>query len=84
MKSKKIAGLLVVCISMLGLQAAIGKVQAASGTVCGTVFNDKNSNGLNDGSDVGVSGVVVSAYDSTGVQIGTATTIGNGTYSISI
>ena len=57
---------------------------AATGTVTGTVFNDKNSNGTNDGSDAGVSGVVVTAYDSTGAQVGTATSAGNGTYSLSV
>jgi hypothetical protein len=84
MNSKRVIGLFVVCLSMLGLQVAISEVQAASGTIAGTVFNDKNSNGVNDGTDVGVSGVVVTAYDNTGSQVGTATTISNGTYSLSI
>ena len=57
---------------------------AATGTVTGTVFNDKNSNGTNDGSDAGVSGVVVTAYDSTGAQVGTATSAGDGTYSLTV
>jgi protocatechuate 3,4-dioxygenase beta subunit len=69
---------------MLGLQVAISEVQAASGTIAGTVYNDKNSNGANDGTDAGVSGVVVSAYDSSGTQVGTTTTSGNGTYSLNV
>ena len=69
---------------MLGLQVANNVAQAASGTVTGTVYNDKSSNGLNDGSDNGVSGVVVSAYDSTGVQVATTTTSVNGTYSLNV
>jgi hypothetical protein len=69
---------------MLGLQIVNNVAQAATGTITGTVYNDKSSNGVNDGSDNGVSGVVVSAYDSTGVQVGTTTTSVNGTYSLSI
>ena len=72
------------CISLLGLQVAINGAAAATGTVTGTVFNDKNSNGANDGTDAGVSGVVVSAYDSSGAQVGTTTTSGDGTYSLNV
>ena len=84
MKIKNATGVFAVCISLLGLQIAISDVQAAAGAISGTVFNDKNSNGVNDGTDAGVSGVVVTAYDSTGVQVGTATTGGDGTYSLSV
>ena len=66
------------------MQVAINGAAAATGTVTGTVFNDKNSNGANDGSDSGVSGVVVTAYDSSGTQVGTTTTSGNGTYSLNV
>ena len=84
MKSRKVLGLFAICISLLGLQVAINGAAAATGTVTGTVFNDKNSNGANDGSDSGVSGVVVTAYDSSGTQVGTTTTSGNGTYSLNV
>ncbi len=84
MNSKKVIGVIAVCVSMLGLQIVNNVAQAATGTITGTVYNDKSSNGVNDGSDNGVSGVVVSAYDSTGVQVGTTTTSVNGTYSLSI
>jgi hypothetical protein len=72
------------CISLLGLQVAINGAAATTGTVTGTVFNDKNSNGANDGTDAGVSGVVVTAYDSSGAQVGTTTTSGNGNYSLNV
>jgi protocatechuate 3,4-dioxygenase beta subunit len=84
LKSRKVLGLFAICISLLGLQVAINDAAAATGTVTGTVFNDKNSNGANDGTDAGVSGVVVSAYDSSGAQVGTTTTSGNGTYSLNV
>jgi len=84
LKSRKVLGLFAICISLLGLQVAINGAAAATGTVTGTVFNDKNSNGANDGSDSGVSGVVVTAYDSSGTQVGTTTTSGNGTYSLNV
>jgi hypothetical protein len=57
---------------------------AAAGSVTGTVFDDKNSNGLNDGTDAGVANVTVKAYDLTGVVVGTATTAVNGTYTLTI
>ena len=84
MKIRNATGVFAVCISLLGLQVAISDTQAASGAISGTVFNDKNSNGVNDGTDAGVSGVVVTAYDSTGAQVGTATSAGDGTYSLSV
>jgi hypothetical protein len=84
MNTKKFFGVIAICVSMLGLQVANNVAQAASGTVTGTVYNDKSSNGVNDGSDNGVSGVVVSAYDSTGVQVATTTTSVNGTYSLNV
>ena len=84
MRFRNVSRIFAVCISLLGLQVAITDVHAATGAITGTVFNDKNSNGVNDGTDVGVSGVVVTAYDSSGAQVGTATSAGNGTYSLSV
>lgn len=62
-----------------------------SGTLSGTVFLDYNQNGAMDTGgtspnyavDTGVSGVVVTAYDASGVSVGTATTNSSGTYSLS-
>jgi hypothetical protein len=62
-----------------------------SGTISGTVFLDYNQNGAMDTSstspnyavDTGVSGVVVTAYDASGISVGTATTNSSGTYSLS-
>ena len=84
MNLRKISILLVLCLLPIGLQFKGDDVQATTGTVVGIVFNDKNSNGTNDGTDAGVSGVVVTAYDSSGAQVGTATTSGNGTYSLNV
>lgn len=70
----------------------------AAGILTGRVFQDFNGNGIynttttitNNGSgttavaiDRGVQGVTVTAYDSGGVQRGTANTIADGTYSLS-
>lgn len=62
-----------------------------SGTLTGTVYLDYNQNGAMNTSgatpnyaiDTGVSGVVVTAYDASGVSVGTATTNASGTYSLS-
>lgn len=64
-----------------------------TGTISGKVFQDFNSDGLFDNSggtaalpaavDIGVAGVVVTAYTSLNASAGTATTASDGTYSIS-
>jgi len=63
-----------------------------AGTISGRVFQDFNQNGLYDTSggtaaaptavDIGVQGVSVTAYDSSGVAQGTTTSAANGTYSL--
>lgn len=70
----------------------------AAGTISGTVFQDYNGNGTrdtsttipNDGSgetnvavDRGLGGVTVTAYDSGGATVGTATTAADGSYTLS-
>lgn len=57
---------------------------AAAGAVSGRVFDDRDMNGSFDGSDVGVAGVEVTAYDSTGGSVGSATSGADGTYSLSV
>lgn len=62
----------------------------ASGTITGTVYIDYNANGARDTTgvspnpavDTGIAGIVVTAYDSAGVNRGTATSAANGTYSL--
>ena len=60
-----------------------------SGTISGRVFHDYNSNGNYDTAagltsiDAGVAGVTVTAYDSSGVARGNATTAANGNFSLS-
>ena len=65
------------------------QVALAAGSITGNVFQDFNNNGVKDTSganntavDRGVQGVTVSAYDAGGVQRGTATTDGNGNYTL--
>ena len=64
------------------------------GAITGTVFNDRNSNGIMDPAgfvggggvsstaEPGVAGVVVRAFDSAGSPVGQATTDGTGAYSL--
>jgi trimeric autotransporter adhesin len=64
---------------------------SAAGTISGRVFQDFNQNGIYDTSgvspnfaiDKGIANVTVTAYDSTDVIRGTATSIAAGTYSLS-
>ncbi|MBL7786164.1 MAG: hypothetical protein JNM36_09690 [Chitinophagales bacterium] len=54
--------------------------------VSGTVFRDFNSNGTKDNTsplnEVGLIGVVITAYDAAGTSVGTATSAADGTYTI--
>ena len=84
-------GLLCGSLMVLGVpeSASAGTV---TGTVTGMVFRDYNSSGVDyttataadPAVDVGVPGAVVTAFDSTDTQVGTATSASDGTYSLSI
>jgi hypothetical protein len=77
--------------SVLLAAAPQAAAQNFSGTVTGMAFRDFNSNGQmdttrsasNPAADVGIAGVTVNAYDSTGIVVGTATTDSTGAYTLS-
>lgn len=73
-----------IVVSTITASLPFASVSAASGTVAGKVFVDGGADGEMNGSDVGVGGVLVRAFDSTGAEVGTATTSTNGTYSLSV
>ncbi|WP_341932995.1 SdrD B-like domain-containing protein [Microbacterium sp. LWO14-1.2] len=81
-----LAGAIALTGTLVGGQAAT----AADGAVSGTVFQDFNDNGVRDaasgdfGGDTGLRGVSVTATDSRGVVVGTATTAADGTYTLSV
>ncbi len=81
---KRVVGLLV--LSMLGLSVPTVQhaANASTATVTGTVYEDRNVNGANDGSDSGLSGVTVAAYDSTGARVGVTTSGAGGAYTINV
>jgi hypothetical protein len=60
-----------------------------SGSISGLVFQDFNSNGVMDeggqakATDLPVEGIMVRAFDASGVEVGSATTSAQGTYAIS-
>ena len=66
-------------------------VSAATGTITGGVFIDRNVNGTYDATGSGQTagdsafpGVVVRAFDSTGAEVGSTTVASDGTYSLSV
>lgn len=59
------------------------QVAQAAGNISGTVFRDFNANGARDGSEPGVGGILVTAYDDSGAIAGTDTTASDGTYTLS-
>ena len=77
-------------LSATGLDRSETALAVAS-TVTGRVYQDFNSDGTYDttlqigvATDVGVAGVAVRAFDSTGTQVGSTTTGTGGTYTLTI
>jgi hypothetical protein len=79
---------LVSAFSMIILSNINFPAVEAAGSITGRVFEDYNSNGAYDTAsglnsiDRGVANVTVTAYDSTGVSRGTATTNASGNYTL--
>ena len=59
----------------------LGHTQCADGNLEGQVFLDDNVNGINDGSDSGISGILVTLYDSDGNSVTNDFTNSLGEYS---
>jgi SdrD B-like domain len=57
---------------------------AAGGTATGVVFRDYDASGTRGANEVGVGGVKVAAVDADGTTVGSATTAGDGTYSLTV
>jgi hypothetical protein len=77
----------------VGIVGLPGAVDAAAGTVTGTVFNDFDVDGTRRTTDdttnylkaePGVAGVTVRAFDATGTLVGTAVTASDGSYTLTV
>ena len=68
---------------VLTLTNPISAAVTATGQITGTVYNDLESNGMRETTNIGVEGVMVTAYDRNGAIAGTATTIATGAYTLS-
>ncbi len=80
---------LEICDTLAGTVGTYNRAQlviasADPNTTSGTVFTDYNDNGIRGVGDTGVSGVTVTAYDSTNAVIATAITDAQGNYSLAI
>ena len=87
MKNPRLRTSIAVVVALIATQAPAmipHAARAAAGTVTGVVFDDKTSDGTKDAGDNGVAGVSVSAYDSTGAVVGSASTGSDGTYTLSV
>lgn len=78
--SRQYWGLIVVCLVLTSMSKAYADIS-------GKVFRDLNSNGSLDSSasltEVGMIGITIKAFDSTGVQVGTtATSAADGSYTL--
>ncbi len=59
---------------------ALRPAAAPSGTIGGIVYRDFDADGIRDLRDPGLAGITVTAYDSAGTAVATATTNANGAY----
>lgn len=64
--------LVFVCFT-LAVVVSVSGVTLAAGSASGLVFRDYNENGTQDANEPGVSGVTITAFDDTGLSVGTAT-----------
>ena len=85
-KSRRIVSWLAACAfittaGLVAMAAPESKAATFSGSISGRVFLDGGGDGLLDGSDAGVPGLEIKAYDSLGALVGTTTTYnGSATY----
>lgn len=63
---------------------ACGLSTTAGAAINGTVFRDFNANGTKDLNDPGIGGIAVKAYNASNTIVGTATSSGNGSYSLTL
>ena len=90
-RSMRTVAAVMAALTWAGLATIGGPAAAVASSVTGTVFQDFNSNGANNAvtatgiaKDIGVAGIEVKAYDSTGALVGTATTASDGTYTLNV
>ena len=80
----------IIAAVVVVFSVAPANVSAASGTITGTVYEDFNGDGNKStqsfylDADVGVAGVAVKAYDSTGALVASTTSASDGTYTLTI
>ena len=78
---------LVLAITAFGIYMIVvppDVVLAGPNEITGTVFLDYNGNGQRDANDVGVAGVTVTAYNTSGGPINSTNTLSDGTYILSV
>ncbi len=76
--------LAVTTFGLYGIVVPPDAALAAPNEINGTVFLDYNNNGVQGPSDIGVAGVTVTAYDTSGAQVTSAITQADGTYTLSV
>ncbi|MCB0044461.1 MAG: hypothetical protein KDD92_03430 [Caldilineaceae bacterium] len=72
---------MILSILLAGMYQQTDNLSAA-GTITGTAFRDFNLNAAVDAGEPGIYGIVVTAYDATGTNQGSATTAADGTYTL--
>ncbi len=76
--------ILTLIFSALGTNSNAFAQVPSTNTITGNVFRDLNANGVDDGvNEIGVAGIIVTAYDAAGTEQGTTTTDTNGNYTLS-
>ena len=80
-RAAALAAVLVPLASVMATPAEAQVMCQSAGTVCGTVFDDANKNGIQDAGEGPLEGVHVSIYDSTNTLVATTDTGPDGVYS---
>ena len=77
---------LVLAVSVIAATAPVSSVQAsdAPSTIAGTAFMDSSLDGVRDAGEPGVAGVEVRAFDADGEELDAATTIADGSYTLTL
>ncbi len=69
---------IMLLVALVPSSAAI----AQAATVSGVIYEDRNDNGTRDGGEPGIAGITAVLYTSTNASAGLATSLANGSYSI--
>ena len=79
---KTVVSLVLLSLLLMLMATSLSLAAPSGGVYDGVAYRDYNANGSQDTLEPGIEGITVTAYDSDGVEQGSATTAADGTYSL--